>query len=396
MTVIDIISMPDPVTGPDRLKIGYLVHDLNDTAVDRRVGLFLSGGAQVEVFGFRRSDRVQKTLSGCPVHDLGQTRDGDLKHRALSVVRQGLRSGQWAEALKGCDVIVARSLEMMALAMMARAIAGLKAPVVYECVDIHRMMTSPKPAGQVMRWLERQFLARASLLITSSPGFVSHYFSAVQQSRTQTLIVENKPLAALTTAKPSLNSRPSDRPWTIGWFGVIRCKQSLEVLSALTRRLPGQVEVIIAGKIAHGVFEDFDGAVAAAPGLRFLGPYQPTDLATLYDQVDFTWAIDFFETGGNSDWLLPNRIYEGGAFGCVPIAMANVETGRWTAQKGLGIRLSQNILEELVAIFDVMMPSDYAQLRAAAVNAPRETFIAGPKEGADLISVLARLETRNG
>jgi hypothetical protein len=388
--------MRDTSSGSGKLKIGYLVHDVSDTAVNRRVGMFLAGGAEVEVFGFRRCDQVQTTLSGCLVHDLGQTRDGDLKHRALSVVRQGLRARKWGQALKSCDVIVARSLEMMALAIMALTIVGPKVSLVYECVDIHRIMTSPKPAGRVMRWLERKFLVQASLLITSSPGFVSHYFRAVQNARTQTLIVENKPLEAQTFAVPSRNTRPSNRPWTIGWFGVIRCKQSLDILSALTQRLPGQVEVIIAGKIAQGVFEDFTGAVAAAPGISFLGPYRPTDLASLYDRVDFTWAIDFFESGGNSDWLLPNRLYEGGAFGSVPIAMADVETGRWTAEKGLGIQLSKNIPEELVTIFEVMMPSDYALLRAAAVNAPRETFVAGAKECADLVSALVRLETLNG
>ena len=40
--------------------------------------------------------------------------------------------------------------------------------------------------------------------------------------------------------------------------------------------------------------------------------------------VHFTWAIDFYEAGANSDWLLPNRLYEGGAHGAVPIALAGV------------------------------------------------------------------------
>jgi hypothetical protein len=37
---------------------------------------------------------------------------------------------------------------------------------------------------------------------------------------------------------------------------------------------------------------------------------------------DAVWAQDLWQSGANSDWLLPNRIYEASYFGCPSIALA--------------------------------------------------------------------------
>ena len=130
---------------------------------------------------------------------------------------------------------------------------------------------------------------------------------------------------------------PAGPPWRIGWYGVIRCRKSLELLAALDHQLPGQVKVEIRGRPSLNVIPDFDALVAATPGLRFLGPYdRRRDLAPMYRGVHFAWAIDYYEAGANPDWLLPNRLYEGSLRGAVPIALARTETGRWLAGRQAG------------------------------------------------------------
>ena len=106
--------------------------------------------------------------------------------------------------------------------------------------------------------------------------------------------------------------------------------------------MPGSVEIVIRGRVATSVLPDFDAVVAATPGLSFGGPYdRARDLPALYGDVHFAWAIDFFEAGSNSDWLLPNRLYEAGLFGAVPIACRDVATGAWLAERGLGVLLGR-------------------------------------------------------
>ena len=46
------------------------------------------------------------------------------------------------------------------------------------------------------------------------------------------------------------------------------------------------------------------------------GPYRnPDDLEEIYRPIHFICAVDYLDEGTNSDWLLPNRIYEGGRLG---------------------------------------------------------------------------------
>ena len=133
---------------------------------------------------------------------------------------------------------------------------------------------------------------------------------------------------------------PVAPPWRIGWFGALRCRRSLELLADFTRRQGGRFEVVLRGRPALSEFPDFHAFVEAEPYLSFRGPYRnPEDMAAIYGEVHFSWAIDFFEEGQNSEWLLPNRLYEGCRFGAVPISMGNTETGRFLNQQDIGVLL---------------------------------------------------------
>ncbi|TIX78044.1 MAG: glycosyl transferase family 1, partial [Mesorhizobium sp.] len=88
------------------------------------------------------------------------------------------------------------------------------------------------------------------------------------------------------------------------------------------------------------------------------------DMATIYREVHFSWAIDFFEQGLNSEWLLPNRLYEGCRFGAVPISMANTETGRFLDRQGIGVLLPQATPEALEAALGDLDEHRFGKLRA--------------------------------
>jgi hypothetical protein len=164
-------------------------------------------------------------------------------------------------------------------------------------------------------------------------------------------------------------------PWRIGWFGVIRCRRSLQLLANLVTALPGVVEVIIRGRPRRNVIPDFDQMVATTPGLSFLGEYdRHTELAALYGDVHFAWAVDFYEAGRNSDWLLPNRLYEGMLYGAVPLVVASVETGRWLAVRQCGVRLEdtcdQSLERSLLEFFGGLDSTRYAIARTALARVP--------------------------
>jgi len=363
------------------MRIAYFVHDLADAAVHRRVRMMRSF-ADVTLLGFHRSDTAVIQLDGVDTVDLGRTMDARLGQRTLTVLQAVMNSGRWQGRMAGTTVFVARQLEMLVLAAMVRRRIAPTAPLVFECLDIHRLMLSHHPVSVALRTLERHLLRSCSMLVVSSPAFLTSHFAGYGSALPPQLLLENKVLAEdvssglldrvgqIRTAAPS-----EGPPWRIGWFGVIRCRRSLQLLANLVTALPGVVEVIIRGRPRRNVIPDFDQMVATTPGLSFLGEYdRHTELAALYGDVHFAWAVDFYEAGRNSDWLLPNRLYEGTLNGAVPLASASVETGRWLAVRQCGVRLEdtcdQSLERSLLEFFGGLDSTRYAIARTALARVP--------------------------
>ena len=381
------------------MRLLYLVHDLGDAAVARRRRFLQDGGGHVVLIGFRRhrGSRDHGDMDGLCI---GQTRNGRMLRRTLSTIRAIAFSRGWRDELLQADAIIARSLEMLLLAVAVRRMARVTVPIAYECLDVHRLMTRPGLIGRLLRWIERRLLDSTSLLIVSSPSFIESYFSPVHGRLPPWRLLENKLLASEMPGRTDVippPSLPAALPWRIGWFGIIRCKRSLELLAALAQASNGCIEIVIRGRVAYDVIPDFDAQIAAIPGLIFGGPYdRTTQLAAIYGQVHFNWAIDFYEDGLNSAWLLPNRLYEGSAFGAVPIALRAVETGHWLSSHGCGLLLDQPIEQTLPTLFAGMIPAAFEAARDRVLALDRAALIETTTTAASFILTLSSLAPTTG
>jgi hypothetical protein len=389
----------------DGLKVAYFVHDLNDAAVAKRVWMLQQAGAEVRMAGFHRGAAPPEQVCGLKPLDLGRTHDARLLSRVGSVLAALATAPLRGAFLEGTEVVLARNLEAYAVAALARALHAPKARLAYECLDVHRLMLGQGLASRALRGLESALMDRSQALIVSSPAFLSAYFEPFQhrsrRERLTALLVENKafpdaPAAAALPAEPlptePLPAAPPagpgpNPPWRIGWFGMIRCRRSLDFLCALARRRPDLAQVEIRGRPSYGEFDDFDRQTAEAPGVDFGGPYRPGDLPALYGGLHFNWSVDWFQEEGNSRWLLPNRLYEGGRLGVPPIARAGSEAGRWLKARGLGV-VQGDPLAELEAFLDALTPEAYAALRARHASAPASLFVLGPEDCARLMAVI--------
>jgi hypothetical protein len=389
------------------MRIAYFVHDLADAAVHRRVRM-MRHFADVTLLGFRRSDHPVPVCPGVETIELGRTVDARLGQRSIAVLRAAANSGRWQQRLVGSTLFVARQLEMLALATLMRRRVAPDAPLVYECLDIHRLMLTHQPISIALRALERHLLRSCSLLIVSSPAFLTNHFARYRAAMPPHLLLENKVLAEDVPAgvldhiaQLRANAAIPGPPWRIGWFGVIRCSRSLQLLVDLVRRLPGLVEVVIRGRPRRNVVPDFDRVVANTPGLNFLGEYdRHTELAAIYRDVNFTWAADFYEAGCNSDWLLPNRLYEGTLYGAVPLALASVETGRWLRDRQCGARLEdtrdQCLDRSLLDYFTGLDAPGYAAARDDLARVPLSDLLDDEAACERLGTVLEALPRRHG
>ncbi|MBU3678660.1 MAG: glycosyl transferase family 1 [Candidatus Kapabacteria bacterium] len=356
----------------------------------RRVEMFTDAGADVALVGFVRDRRFVPEFSSATV--LAQTHNARFLHRMLTVLAQSMKLLVRRDTVFEADMIIARNLEMLVLARVVQMRAGRQIPLIYECLDVHRLMLGTGLAPRLLRALERRLSRSCAGLITSSSAYVNSYFQTIAKITLPVILIENKVFGVPTTTRCQ---PPAEAPpWIIAWNGAIRCAKSLRILDELTSSANGSIRVVIRGRVSHDQIPDFDEIVGRSAWIAYKGPYQyPEGLDEIYDGVHFSWTIDFFLEGQNSALALANRIYESGRAGVVPIAQRTVETGRYYDALGIGIVLNDVSPERIHAALKDLTAADYIVLRDRCKALPPQTWTITRDESR---RVLAQLLTATG
>ncbi|MCU4654377.1 glycosyl transferase [Roseibacterium sp. SDUM158016] len=371
-------------------RVVFFAFDIAEAAQIRRIESLRALGHEVSSVSFRRENMNSGFAPDWPDLPLGRSSNRRYLLRLGRMARALGTLWRHRSRLTASDVWIARNIDMALLAVAMRRLTGAReVRLVYECLDIHGLFTRGDALGAAMRWVERFVLKRCALLIVSSPGFLRAYFDPVQGNSTPVALIENK-LWVAATALPRPQSprrRAPGAPIRLGWVGTLRCARSLEILAGVADRLGDRVEIVCHGIVHDHAVPGFAEALAARPNMRHAGPYRyPGDLATVYAGCDAVWAQDLWQAGANSDWLLPNRIYEASYFGCPSIALAGTETGRRITEGGLGFAVEAPTAEALADLLMRLDADALAMASAALLGRPASDFRLTPEELAGHLS----------
>ena len=251
----------------------------------------------------RRRDEL---VTGWDNVDLGKTFDGAYVQRIRAIFRGARLAAAQRDTLASADILYARNLDMLATAFLAKRHARLKTPVIYEALDVHRLLTRRDPIGFVFRRIEGALLKRTRRLVVSSPAFVRNHFEKHHRNQYTPTLIENR-LAAGADYGPR-PARPAGQagqagPIRLGWVGVLRCSRSLDLLLHTASKLGDRVSIVMHGQPALTEIPDFHARLEGHPNVAFHGRYRsPEDLASIYANLDAVWAGDFMEAGFNSHW----------------------------------------------------------------------------------------------
>ncbi|KNY24231.1 glucosyl transferase [Methylobacterium sp. ARG-1] len=371
-------------THPEAVALGrvaFFGHDRIEPTIRKRVGAIRDTGWSVVEYMFvrARAGLPDPAASG-DVVPLGQTVDRHYGKRlpllALGIARALTR---WRD-LRAADVVYVRNLDMALVAWASARLAGSRAPLVYEVLDIQRLMVRPDRTGRIARAVERWILGRSALLVVSSPDFVTRYFAPVQGFAGPWHLLENKVMAhrLAAVAHRLERGRVAGPPWVIGWFGTLRCRRSLTILAAVAQALGNSVRIVIAGRLSEEDIDpqDFAATLARHPNMTFRGPYaNPGELPDIYRGVHFSWAVDYLDDGLNSDWLLPNRLYEGGLCGALTLARADTATGRYAEAEALGWAFPEPLEASVIAFLRNLDAETYARMQAGLLACETTRFV---------------------
>ena len=387
--------MPAAETGTARTnrpaRIVVFGFDVAEISQIRRIRAMISLGHEVHSFTMRRENMNLDFEPDWPNTHLYMTQNESLGKRAAVVAKSIVKMTGHRQKLREADVIIARNLDMLAIAWAARALAGAgRVPLVYECLDINGALCRDDAKGRAMRAAERVLLNRIQMLVVSSPGFINSYFEPAQGYDGDWALWENKVAGSALPDRPKV--RPVlDGPIRLGWAGTIRCAPSLSILRDVADRLGDRVEVHIHGVVHRHVLPDFDAVIAAHPNMIYHGPYDyPADLPKFYDTFDLVWAQDLWQRGNNSDWLLPNRIYEASWAGCPSVAVAGTETGRRVAADKLGWAIPDATAGDLEALLQSMTREDMRECGNDLLSRPDRDFVQSAEDIEDVIQQVLR------
>jgi hypothetical protein len=309
---------------------------------------------------------------------LGETLDRNYLRRLPKLARGIVRAVRHRGELAASDVFYARNIDMLLVAAMTRWLIGSRALLAYEVLDIQRAFLGSGWINRVFRWLERRLLGMSYVLVVSSPDFMTEYFFPSQGYSGRWYLLENKVLPGQLPALAELPiSAIPGRPWTIGWYGALRCARSLAALREIADTLGDRVQIHIRGRpsesdLPPGWLDD----VNRRSNMSYFGPYvSPHDLPKIYRQVHFSWSIDYLDAGTNSDWLMPNRIYEGGLFGAIALTRQGTATGRFVERTGLGVAFPEPLENSVIQYLRNLDAESFRRAHLLVKEAPLSFFL---------------------
>lgn len=376
-------SFPFSSVLPKGKQIRLLVFapDAAEASFIRRMRSYLDCGFSVVGFTMRRKNMNRDFEPFWGNVHLGEAENENPLRRIIAVSSSTLKVFKSRKKLAGSDVIVARNLDMLALATFARFMVRPRPALIYECLDIHGLMTQRGFKGWIFRFAERRLLSQTAALIVSSPSFVTKYFRPLQGWTGPVTLVENKvwldegslPRPEPSSAKPR-SAWSSEHPMKVGWVGTLRCARSLALLAEVAERLGSKVQLNFHGVVHEHALPDFDSVLSRHKNIVWHGPYDyPNGLLKIYNNCDLVWSQDLWQWGTNSSWLLPNRIYEASYFGCPSIAVSGSETGERVSD-GLGWTIPTPDAEPLVELLNRLSPQDVQVQRAKLLAMPKSAF----------------------
>jgi succinoglycan biosynthesis protein ExoL len=266
----------------------------------KRIKMLINSGYEnVKAIAFER-DYFKGREPECSLEVLGKIEHGNYFSR---LVRFAKILPKLRRHLRNIDVVYVFGFDMLVLSFLSGL--GLKNVLILEVGDIRKIQINKGLKGKIFRIVEVFFLNKCSLLVCTSSLFVSEYYRKWIKSNVKSLVIENK--LDHNPDNKNLHKNIDDKI-TIGYFGFLRCKWSIDVLKSLAVSYPDKFNIVFAGYSGKPL--DLDDEIK---NIKFLGEYKsPTDLPHLYGSVDIVWACYPFpdEDDWNWKWARTNRYYE--------------------------------------------------------------------------------------
>jgi succinoglycan biosynthesis protein ExoL len=291
-------------------KILFASSTIGAPIFSKRISMIKKAGYYVDAITFDRKEHKGR-VPDCEINTLAEIEDGKYVKRffIMLMVIKKIR-----EKIRKTDLIYAAGGDIALIIHIANF--GLKRKVIMEVSDIREIQTDDTYKGDVYRIIDKIIAKKSSAIIATAPGFINEYYKKWLNVKKKSLIIENKLDYEIKGIKFCEDYKRGEdlllrKKIKIGYFGILRCKKTLEILHTIAETNKDNIEIVIAGTPTAIV--GYMQNIKISNNLKYLGPFKsPDDLPCLYNQIDLVWACYPFpeKKSWNWRWARTNRYYE--------------------------------------------------------------------------------------
>ena len=345
------------------MRIVFLLPVVSHARYHKRVGALCALGAAPQILAFEREYYPGNPWPNGYI-SLGYLQHGNFHQRLIPILKALFRI---RTEVSRTDVIYAFGLDMLFLGVLSSLTSRNRPKVVYEVADIHPTLLGNGAIARLLRWGERCLLRHVTVLVVTSEAYITSYFQGIQGlSDLRYKVIENKldieQFPSLPTVMGTF-SRNKPETLRIGYFGLIRCRRSWQVLRELAKCGQGRIRIYMRGVLR--LTESENQEIRNTEFVEYGGPYvYPDDLPFMYGQVDLIWIANYLSQG-HVNWSRVNRFYEACYFARPMIAQINTQDGLVVDKFDLGQCIDLLDIEDAV---DSILRIDQEQLEVWGRN----------------------------
>jgi len=332
------------------MKFTFLLSSTIHVRFIKRVEIINKLIDQIQVYAFERKGSYPGKKIDFRMNTLGEiTHVSYLKRfvlivKSINIIRNTVRK---------TDVVYTFGLDMLFLGWISKQLSFRKnVQLVYEVGDIREILIGKTPINNLARFFEKFLLRYVSVLVVTSEAFYTEYFRKVQNAKSLKYhVIENKIDPDIMSDVHSQElAEKENKEFTIGYFGVLRCTRTLEILKMLAEKGKGIMKIYLRGLPGLKMQKEYDELVSTE-GVVNEGPYiVPDDLSEMYNTVDLVWACYPYQgkKTGNWCWAKTIRFYESCYFKKPVFVQSGTEDCKTVEQYGIGICLDLENIEKTV------------------------------------------------
>jgi succinoglycan biosynthesis protein ExoL len=321
------------------------------------------------VFSFTR--KFYKTTENINFISLGELTNENYLQRTPKLIRSIFRL---KKHVKKNDIIYTFGLDTFFIAYIASIMKFKKTRLIYEVGDIRKIFVDKGVIPWIYRQLEKIAIRKAFAIVVTSPLFISEYFRKIQGYKKDNIfLIENKPEILDYHQSNEVYNRKNKI--VIGYFGMIRCERSIEILSKIVEK-NNNFTLYIRGVINNEIVDKF--SLNDRDNIIIGSEYESSkDLEHMYKNIDICWTAYPYskDLTGNQFWAMTTRFYEAGYFKTPIITRFDGAESSFVRSNKVGITINLSKIDESVQIIESLSKETILKMRRNYLNIEESYFI---------------------